>query len=199
VVVHHDSATGPTATILSVTSTTISFIARVGAGAGPVFVDGVTAGGLSFNGLASSVSITPAAGFSGTDAFATAPTLAIPGVGSSATYLDGGNGNVVPECDADQGAGTLCRVYKFVMAAPGTVTFSVTWQGTTDLGLYFYDNAGTLLNPFPTVCDAGGNGGGGPESCSQTLTAGTYFLVVADFGPFYPEPEPAWIQLDISQ
>jgi hypothetical protein len=58
------------------------------------------------------------------------------------------------------------------------------------LGIYFFDAALTNVKPAPNLCDAGGNGAGGhPESCSITLTPGTYYFAAVTFAVFYPPPD----------
>src|SRR5262249_44618660 len=133
-------------------------------------------------------------GLTGTDALATAPSLTIPAAGSSTLFIDSGEMQAVSECDDDNGA--PCRAYKLTLATARTFFIKATWQGTTDLGLYWYNSAGTLLGG---ACDGKGNGGGGqPESCTKTLGPGTFYLTVVDFGAFYdPAEAPAtWIRLD---
>ncbi len=196
----HGSATGTPAITLSVSadSSTISFIAAPGAAAGLLYANDIVLGFLPaapFAGFPSDVNITPVAtGFAGTGSLATAPLLALPASGQTITYVDVGTRNTVTECDNSSGA--PCRVYKINVAAPGDLTFTQTWEGTTDEGVYVLDPTGTSIID---ACDSGGNGGGGPESCTITFAAaGTYYVTFADFGPFYPEPEPKWIRLDIT-
>jgi pre-peptidase len=194
------SAGGVVAIPLSVStdSTTLSFIAPPGQPTATLYGDGMVLSFLpavTLNGLQSNVAITPAAGFAGTGALATAPTLALPASGATITYVDVGTRNTVAECTAND-FGAPCRVYKINVAAAGDLDFSETWEGTTDGGVYVLDAAGTTLIG---ACDGAGNGGGGPEACTITFpSAGTYFVTLADFGPFYPEPVPAWIRLDIT-
>jgi hypothetical protein len=93
-------------------------------------------------------------------------------------------------------------VYKVVLPTDGSFTVTATWEGTSDVGIYFFTADGST--PVgDTNCDALGNaasaGGPQPETCTETLTAGTYLVAVAPFGPFYdpPEANPQWINLTI--
>lgn len=139
---------------------------------------------------------TTPAGFSGVDALATAPAITIPAAGAHSLFIDVGTMQEVAECDADLGA--LCRAYRLNLATARTFRVETTWQGTSDLGLYFYNSAGTLLGG---PCDGKGNAAAGqPETCTKTLGPGTFYVTVADFGPFYDPAEvaPTWIRLDIT-
>ncbi len=136
--------------------------------------------------LPATVGITAPAGLGGTNAFATAPTIPVPGAGQSVTFLDAGSYAAVAECTGDLGG--PCRVYKIVVAANRTIGLTITWQGTTDLGVYTYDNTQSLDTGL-IVCDSKGAGAGGqPETCSAAFTPGTYYLVVDSFSPFYGAP-----------
>ncbi len=136
--------------------------------------------------LPASSAITVPAGLTGADAFATAPTIPVPGAGQSVTFLDAGPYAGVAECTGDLGG--PCRVYQIVVAAPTTLALTLTWQGTTDLGIYTYD-AGQNIQPSLLLCDALGAGAGGqPETCSKLMPAGTYYLIFDSFAPFYAPP-----------
>jgi hypothetical protein len=123
----------------------------------------------------------------GTDALATAPTITIPDAGKTFTLRDAGAFAVGPAaCSATLGG--PCRIYKFTLTAARTYGVSSTWQGTTDLGIYWANSTGAVLNL--TACDAKGAGAGGqPETCTITAqAAGTYYLIVDSFAPFYSAP-----------
>ncbi len=136
----------------------------------------------------------------GTGSAATAPTLEIPSSGQSATLVDAGTPfGADPGCFAV--GGFNCRLYTFTLAADQDVDFSGTWNSSTDLGLYITDAAFSgSLSAFD--CDGHGAGAGNqPEECTVSLTAGTYFVEVVTFAPFYSPPDnvdPTQIQLVIS-
>ena len=122
---------------------------------------------------------------SGTGAFGTAPTLLVPGSGSSNLQVDAGAFVNDPTCTGDLGG--PCRIYKIVLAAPADVTMDLTWQGTTDLGMYLYDSTFTLDGTL--TCDGKGAGvTGQPESCTAVIPAGTWYFVMDSFAPFYSAP-----------
>ncbi len=135
-------------------------------------------------------------GYAGADAFATAPALALQTEGS-VSFVDAGPFYPVAECTGDLGGD--CRLYRFDVAVTDTITFNSTWQGTTDIGLYFYNATPAVLGSFG--CDAHGNAADGqPETCTAVFTPGTYYIAYDDFGPFYAPPEapPANLRIDIS-
>jgi hypothetical protein len=144
--------------------------------------------------------LTPPAGYAGTGAFATAPTITIPATGLTSLVLDAGPESNNATCLNDLGG--PCRIYKFVLATARTFNFKATWQGTTDIGVYFYDATPAILGTNPgAACDAKGEGAAGqPEQCTVTLAAGTYYFVPDDFGPFYPDKPaaPKWFRFDIT-
>ena len=124
----------------------------------------------------------------GTDALATAPLIVIPDAGNTGGIIDAGAFAVGPAACS----GTLggpCRLYKFVLSTARSFSVSATWQGTTDIGVYFANSAGTV-NLTILGCDAKGAGAAGqPETCTVTaLAAGTYYLIVDSFAPFYAPP-----------
>lgn len=128
----------------------------------------------------------PAAGLAGTGAFATAPTIPVPAAGGKVTFLDAGGYTANATCTGDLGG--PCRIYKFVVPASVKISMTITWQGTTDLGVYTYDSGGAILGSA-LICDSKGAGAGGqPETCSYTFPAGTYYWAVDSFSPFYAPP-----------
>jgi hypothetical protein len=199
----------PSATITTSTGTAINVVIAAdsgsatfvpipsgGASTGPVVVTGI---GLSYLPgvpltLTTTANFAAPPGYAGADAFATAPVLALPAE-SDASYLDAGPFYAVAECTGDIGG--PCRLYRFDVAATDTITFTSTWQGTTDIGLYFYDATPAILGSFG--CDAHGNGvDGQPETCTHIFTPGTYYVAYDDFGPFYPEAPPTNFRIDVS-
>ncbi|MDD1762996.1 MAG: hypothetical protein LUQ59_12265, partial [Methanothrix sp.] len=189
---------------ISADSSSIKFVPSPGGAAGPATVAGVALSVLTSVSLTlpTSTNITPpalGAGLAGTGDFATAPTITLPASGKSLTFFDFGAFTGNTACTDDPGLGGDCRIYKLVLAAPTTFTFNTSWQGTTDLGMYFF-NAALARQSGP--CDSKGNGASGqPETCTgKTLAAGTWYIVVDDFGPFYTPPEaaPTWIRFSFN-
>jgi hypothetical protein len=191
-------AGGNPAILLGQTATTIRFVPIPGGAPGPATVNGVAldyATSLSLS-LPTTSAFTTPAGLSGVDALATAPAITIPAAGAATMFVDAGVMQPVSECDGDNGS--PCRAYRLELATARTFRIDARWQGTSDLGLYFYDAAG---NGLPGPCDSNGNGvTGQPESCTKTLGPGTFYVTVVDFGLFYDpvEAEPVWIRLDIA-
>jgi hypothetical protein len=180
-------------------SSSISFLLYPvgGAAAAPV-VNGVafsTLTALSLT-LPATVTVTaPSSGFTGADDFATAPVLTIPPSGQTNIYVDEGTMYPIAACNNDLGGD--CRAYQFTLGATTTFHITITWQGTTDIGGYFYDSGGNVVDG----CDGLGNDTDGqPESCDITLPADTYTLVLDDFGPFYSPPEapPQYLRMDFT-
>jgi hypothetical protein len=190
-----------TATIVSVAadSSAVSFVPVPRAGAADVGMSNVI---LDF--LPSAKLTLPAdpgmtlTAYAGTDAHATAPTIAIPAAGASSYILDVGDFAGSADCTGFEGV--PCRYYKFTLAAATTFHVSLSWNNTTDLGVYFEDAAGGGVGTG--ACDAHGNGATGqPEACDQTLPAGDYFLSVVTFSPFYASPDdvdPTKIEMTIT-
>lgn len=176
---HGDAA----ATVLSATSTAITVLAPL-SGAGTVQVRGVK---LSYTGAALfalptsfSASVTGTI-WTGNDDFATAPTLALPGAGHSMELLSdlpSGNAANCPD-------GVDCAVFKFVLAAPAEVRFTVDWDSGADMDIY-------ACGPDdPTACFEEGGGGATsaqPEKISDyTFPAGTHYFVVEKFAGTAPK------------
>lgn len=179
----------------AVDGTSISFVPVPGSASGPATVE-VVIDYLGTLALPSDVSLTVPPELTATS-FASAPDLALPGAGSTATYVDGGAYAGDAECTGNLGG--PCRIFKFTVAASSSLTFNLTWDGTTDLGGYFYDSTPAFIG-FGG-CDAKGNHENGqPETCTRTFAAGTYYLVLDDFGAFYApaEAEPTWQRIDIT-
>ena len=114
----------------------------------------------------------------------TAPGITIPTTGNTVVFKDYG---VFFSGLCEDDLGGPCRWYKFTLPAAASFRVTATWQGTTDLGIYFYDSGLNLISPFG--CDALGAGASGqPETCVVTKPAGTYYLVVDTFAAFYASP-----------
>ena len=100
------------------------------------------------------------------------------------------------------GVGVPCQVYKVTLPTDGSIAVTATWEGSSDVGVYFFTADGSTA-VGDAACDAHGNAtdptGPQPETCTEALTAGTYIVAVAPFGPFYdpPEANPQWVHLTI--
>jgi hypothetical protein len=189
---------GNRALIVSQTASEIRFIPIPGGTPGAATVTGVALDYATTLALAipTVADFTTPSGFSGADALATAPPITIPAAGAHSLFLDVGTMQPVTECDDDNGS--LCRAYRIDLATARTFKIDTSWQGTSDLGLYFYDAAGNALGG---ACDSKGNAAAGqPETCTRTFGPGTIYVTVVDFGPFYDPAEaaPTWIRLDIT-
>jgi pre-peptidase len=138
---------------------------------------------------------TTVAPIAGTGSPATAPTIEIPAAGITRGFVDNGTSVGYAACGD---VGLPCQVYKFVLAADGVFDVTATWSNTSDVGIYFFESDGSTLTGN-TDCDSNGNDGL-PEVCTEELAAGTYFLAVVPFGPFYPtpEPNPDWVNVRIT-
>ncbi len=181
---------GRPATIISMApdSLSLTLVPVPGTAASVPTVDGIVLSFLTSVSLSlpGTVSLTSPAGLAGTGAFATAPTIPVPAAGQSVTFLDAGGYSGVAECTGDLGG--PCRVYQIVVPTARTLALTLTWEGTTDLGIYTYD-AGQSIQPSLLLCDAAGAGATGqPETCSAAMPAGTYYLIVDSFAPFYSAP-----------
>ena len=118
---------------------------------------------------------------------ATAPFITIPTTGNTIVFKDYGGSGFFPISVCMDDLGGPCRIYRFVLPTAQSFRVTATWQGTTDLGIYFYDSSLSLISPFG--CDAlGATATGQPETCVVTKPAGTYYLVVDTFSAFYAAP-----------
>jgi hypothetical protein len=131
------------------------------------------------------MTVPPIVPLAGTDDPATAPSLTIPGAGTSNTLNDGGafDGVVFD---------TPTRLYKLEFAAPTTITFTLDWFQGQDLGVYI------LPETLDDVVDAGdsfGEGSGGhPETVTVTFAPGTYYAGILNFSA----TAPSFYQLKMS-
>ena len=188
-----------TAATVALTPTSVTF-APIAGGVGPANVVNVIVGGypLVLNSTADTVHVAATTqSLAGTGSPATAPTIDLV-TGSARGVVD-----AVSVPDGGCAVGVPCQYYKVVMPTDGSFTTSATWEGTSDVGVYFFESDGAT--PVGgTECDAHDDGTAAPpakpETCSQTVTAGTYILAVAPFGPFYDPavPNPAWVKVDVT-
>lgn len=123
------------------------------------------------------------------NAVATAPVINIRPSGGVTGFIDGGTFGYAP-CAGD--FGDPCRLYKFTLADSTDIDIDATWSNTSDLGVYFYaSDAATLTGNFD--CDAHGTGSTAkPETCTQSLPAGTYYMVVVHFVYSGSTNVPTW-------
>ena len=115
-----------------------------------------------------------------TDVPARAPTLTVPASGASITIFEAGTYHGPGDCCF----GGPTRLYKFTLAATTTLTGTIDWFEPQDLGLYWVAADG-VTQVGNTDGDSGG-AGAHPETSTVTLTAGTYFLAVANFSATDP-------------
>jgi hypothetical protein len=173
-------------------SSTISFLPAPGSTGNPEIT------GVRLSYLASGVDLTATSGltvgatsnYTGTDDPGTAPTVEVPSVqGASTGFFD--LGSWTGDC-----GGVPCQWYTFTVATAGDYFVTSAWDNTADLGFFILESdASTTVAGF----DAHGNGADGqPEEGTVTLAAGTYYLVVENFAPFYPDPDPAWFRVDFT-
>ena len=186
--------------ILSNTGTTITFLAPPGA-AGEVNVGGVILNALPDFALTlpatDSLTVgTTVAALAGTDAPATAPSIGFPAAGTTTALYDAGTFGAAVCGDE---SGIPCQLYKLSVPADASLDATLTWNNTTDLGLYVMTSDAS--SDIGQACDGLGNGAdGGQEACTLVLPAGNYILGVITFGPFYPtnDPPPDWISLALT-
>lgn len=117
----------------------------------------------------------------GTGTNATAPLVAFPLSGEVSTTVDAPSAwanNCAP------GVG-FCRVYTIVVTDTTKFDAKITWNSTTDLGLYWLtpDGKTDIFGDF--ACDNFGVQAGGPESCTETIPPGTYLMAVPTFTSYW--------------
>lgn len=189
-----------TALTQSTTSSSVTFIPKPGS-TGPITVTPVTVGGVFPLTLPSTVASltagTTVPAIAGTGAPGSAPTITLPSTGEVRGIVDAGTFGYAGCGDI----GVDCQIYKFILAADASVNVMGNWEGTSDVGIYFLASDGTTA-AGDGACDANGNGATAqPETCTEELTAGTYFMAVVPFGAFYSpaEANPTWVQVRMSQ
>jgi hypothetical protein len=118
----------------------------------------------------------------GTNSIATAPTIIVPAAGLTSGIVDAPS-SFAGDCSSS--TGFPCRFYKIVVGAGGaTLDVSMDWNSNADLGLYFLDDTGTTDIFGDFACDANGPNGH-PESCTESLDPGTYYLGASSFTSFW--------------
>jgi hypothetical protein len=140
------------------------------------------------------------AALAGTDDPATAPTIDLPAAGGVTAFYDAGTfPGTFPAGDCElfgDGDFYRCQIYRIDVATAGDLTFTGKWSNTADLGIYIADDTFTFTGDS---CDAHGNGATSqPEECTVTFaTPGTYYVAMATFAEFYPDPDPDWFTIEI--
>jgi hypothetical protein len=116
----------------------------------------------------------------GTDDPATAPSLTIPGAGTSITLNDAGA--------FDAAFLTFpTRFYKLVFASTTTITFTLDWFQGQDLGLYVTTDPPASASDIIGAADDFGSGSAGhPETTTITFAPGTYYAGVLNFSTTTP-------------
>jgi hypothetical protein len=153
---------------LSADSTTMTFLPFPGV-SGPLVVDSVApvyAPTLRFS-LPTGDSITVGAltPASGTASASTAPPLPVPAAGTTTGFWD------TPDFDA-----TVDHFYKLSVTEAGTYVISLNWDLASDLDLILCNDTACSA---PDTQAASSNQ---PESGTYSLTPGTYYVLVEDFG-----------------
>jgi hypothetical protein len=185
---------------LSADSTVLTFAVTPGS-TGAVKVTGGVTFDFPLPALPTAVSITAAAPvitkIAGTDALATAPTLNVsPGVATG--FIDAPPFGYTG-CATISQLGDKCDLYKIVTTADNQkFSVTLTWNNTSDLGLYVLTSAGAFLSAAGNA-DAGGTGAGGhPETATLTFaTPGTYYLAILRFTYTGSTVDPTWYSLQI--
>ena len=119
----------------------------------------------------------------GTGDITTAPELAVPTAGNELVLNDAGAFDGVGD---DCCFGGAVRFYKITLAATTTLTGTLDWFQGQDMGLYWVAADGlTAVGNFDGDALLDGPGGH-PETSTVTLTAGTYFVGVVNFGAGTP-------------
>jgi len=164
-----------TASLVNATATSVTFIPKAG-GTGLVFFSGVVIDSLPqfvltlTNAIADTVHVGPPGKVAGTESQATAPSLTVPGQGFAAPFAD------VPDFAADE-----IHYYKMVIPADGDYTITTDWTAGPPSDLDMFICTAPVAGDFSN-CDFTAATGDQPETATYTLTAGTYFVVVDDFG-----------------
>jgi hypothetical protein len=113
--------------------------------------------------------------------------ITIPAAGESASFITNFNpGDNATECaetatNFDFGSTGPCVIYRFTVAAPTEIEFTVDWDSDADLDTYACGSA----DPSATgdCFEDGGAGATGahPQAFTFTFPAGTHYLVVENY------------------
>lgn len=179
--------------IISSTADQIQVLVPLGSN-GPLTIDGILVTyvpGLEVS-LETGASVVQTGDVWGTGdtSYATAPSIAVPGAGGTSKVLTSfgpANGTNCAEFGPPPPFGSIgpCVIYKFTLAAPDSLEFTVDWDGTADLDMYACDATG-LAGCF----ESGGSAAGSshPEHLkSFEYAAGDHYLVVELFAGGAPQ------------
>jgi hypothetical protein len=119
-----------------------------------------------------SITVAQVAALAGTGAPGSAPTFTAPLIGFATAFFDAGT---FTGADVTGDGGTGAQYYKIVIPEAGDYSFSVNWDGVTDLDAFLCADAACA-----TISQIG-NGTGQPEAGFLTLTPATYFLAIPSF------------------
>jgi hypothetical protein len=178
------------ATVVGRTANSLTFVPTPGTAAaeGAVTVAGVQVAGFSLTlpsegGLVTVGALTPLAG---TATRATAPTLPLPGAGATKILFDLPDMTSVVDplaaffASPDWGGAGGTAFYKISVPAAGDYTITADWDIGSDLDLIVcgdpVDEAGF------TNCDFQAATGDHPQTGTFSLTAGSHFIMIQDFG-----------------
>ena len=179
-------------TLISKTANSITFVPPPNA-TGGVTVNGVTIGGfsLALPSEAGSLTVGPVVPLGTTTGQATAPTLDLPGAGGVTTLFDqpdfaAADDPIIPLVGPS-------AFYKIVVPAGGDYTITTNWDIGSDIDQFLCQSP--IDDVGLTNCDFSAATGNQPESATYTLAAGTYFIVLNDFGG---DAAGATVQITIS-
>ncbi len=183
---------GSPATVTSRTANSLTFVPAPSA-TGRVIVNGVSIGGFPLSLAAKGDTLTVGAltPLAGTTGQASAPSLDIPAAGTATTVFDqpdfaAADDPIIPLVGPS-------AFYKVVIPSAGDYTITTNWDIGSDIDQFLcgspIDDAGL------TNCDFSAATGNQPESATYTLAAGTYFIVLNDFGG---DAAGATVQITIS-
>lgn len=131
----------------------------------------------------------------GTDALATAPLVMVPAGTTPFSLTDDGTTNDSVDC-GNGPQGLPCRIYRLVLTEARDFDVVSSWNNDSDMGIFFAlpDNSDAGSG---AACDQHGARGVPPtaatpganfESCTVSLTPGTYYMQFVTFAPFYSPP-----------
>jgi hypothetical protein len=167
-------------------SSSITVLLPPGA-SGPVTVDSVAvdfAPGVLFSlPTDQTVTVGPVTPLAGTGATGTAPAITIQPIGGSTVFFDGGTFDYQAPILGGQFGTFPSRLYKITVADSTTLTTTLDWPSTEDMGIYFFEADGTTETGTPG--DAGG-AGAHPETTTNTFAPGTYLMAIVNFNTTNP-------------
>ena len=167
------------ATITSRTANSLTFVPPPAA-SGAVTVNFIDVAGfaLSLPAKAPAVTVGALTPLAGTTGQATAPSLSVPAAGNLSTVFDlpdfaAANDPIIPLVGPS-------AFYKIVIPSDGDYTITADWTVGSDVDVFV---CGSPINDTDlSNCDFSAASANHPESATFSLTAGTYFIVLNDFG-----------------